>query len=86
MNISFYNCHVGENQIKELTDSLAGKNGKLLVECLNLSGNEQLTYEGLSDLLHRASCAFRYLDRLDVGAIKIEPPKIMTLLASPYPA
>lgn len=84
VNISFCNCHVSENQIKALTDTLAGKDGKLLVECLNLSGNDQLTYEGLSDLLHRASCAFRiHLDRLDVGAIKIEPQKIMTLLASP---
>ena len=50
--LSFSNCHVSENQIKALTDSLAGKDGKLLVECLNLSGNDQLTYEGLSDLLH----------------------------------
>ena len=58
MDIKFINCGVREKQIRTLTDILASKKGKLQVNLLNLSGNKPAG-ECLSDLLQRASVAFR---------------------------
>ena len=54
--IDFSNSGVRDNQIRTLTDILASKQGKLLVEYLNLSGNK-LTGKCVSDIFHRVSSA-----------------------------
>ena len=55
LNIS--HCGVRENQIRRLADIIAGKQGKLRVYSLDLSGNK-LTGECVSDLFNRASASF----------------------------
>ena len=82
VGIHFGNCHIGENQIRALSDSLASKNGKLQVVGLDLSGNE-LTYKDVDELLCRASSAFRSLKRLNLTGYKLEPENVMTMLAKP---
>ena len=82
VEISFGNCHISENQIRALTDSLASKDGKVQIKELDLSGNK-LTYKSLDDLLHRASSAFQSLEYLSLRGYKPEPENIVTMLAKP---
>ena len=82
VEISFGDCHISENQIRALTDSLASKDGKVQIKELDLSGNK-LTYKSLDNLLHRASSAFQSLKTLDLRSYKLEPENIVTMLAKP---
>ena len=59
-------CGVKENQIRRLTDILAGKQGKLRIVELDLSGNK-LTGDCVIDLFHRASAAFKPDEDYDHG-------------------
>lgn len=81
MEINFSNSGIGENQIQTLTDILASKNGRLQVEELNLRANE-LTDKCISDLFHRASCAFRSLTNLDLSGNRIGDESIKSITAT----
>ena len=84
MDVLFGSCHITENQIRALTNSLIRltKNGMLKIEKLDLSGNELTSHESVSDLLCRASSSFS-LQSLNLGFNKFEPEKIVTILTNP---
>ena len=82
IDIDFSGCHITENQIRALTNSLANKQGKLQVKKLDLSDNK-LAYDCVSDLLDRAASAFQSLQKLNLGNIKIEPKHVTTILGKP---
>ena len=71
--LNFLKCHIGEKQIKTLTDSLANKPGKLQIEELHLDARK-LSYVSLGDLLDKASSAFQSLQSL---SLKIECEKAL---------
>ena len=84
MDVSFGNCHITENQIRALNNSLIrlSKTGMSKIEKLDLSGNELTSHESVSDLLRKASSSFS-LQSLNLGFNKFEPEKIVTILTNP---
>ena len=83
IEIEFSNSGVRENQIRTLTDLLAGKNGTLQVVVLYLSGNK-LTDKSVSDLFHRTSTAFQKLSNLNLDGNRIGSDSIILLGKSSY--
>ena len=70
MEITFFNCHIRDTQIKALTDVLVGKQGKVQITKLDLRFNK-LTDKGVGDLFNRASSAFQSLQHLHLLSNRI---------------
>ena len=81
VHIKFGSSGVRENQIRELADVLAEKNGILQVKTLDLSGNK-LSDESVNDLFHRALVSFQSLSNLNLEGSGICTDSI-TVLVSP---
>ena len=63
IEINFRNCSLREKQVSELGYALASKLGKVQVKALDLSNNK-LADKVVLDLFHKASSAFRMLEKL----------------------
>ena len=78
LKINFDYSGVRENQIKQLADVLASKDGKLQVKRLSLRGNK-LTDKIVSYLFNRALAAFHSLTRLDLSGNRIGAESIKSI-------
>ena len=83
IEINFSNSGVGDSQIKLLIDVLGSKQGKLQIWTMNLSGN-MLSDKTISDLFHRVSVAFKYLD-LSHNMAGAETIKSITTASEAWP-
>ena len=70
MEITFFNCHIRDAQIKALTDVLVRKQGMLQITKLDLRFNK-LTDKGIGDLFNRSSTAFQSLQHVHLLSNRI---------------
>ena len=78
VELDLSDCGIRENQVRQLADILAKKEG-LPIKMLNLSGNN-LSDECISDLFSRASAAFCSLEHLNLSRNNIGAESLKAIL------